>query len=109
MEPRHYGGVFVLQKKTVTFVTVFFGAGKGSRTLLSSLGSSRSTDELYLHFLIIIAHLFQKIKGILQKSFIFTNFYFVLESLQSAIVDFCRILCYDKSCTIKYIQQGDCL
>jgi hypothetical protein len=45
----------------------------------------------------------------LQKSFIFTNFYFVLESLQSAIVDFCRILCYDKSCTIKYIQQGDCL
>lgn len=25
-----------------------FGAGKGSRTLLSSLGSLRSTDELYL-------------------------------------------------------------
>ena len=27
----------------------FVGAGKGSRTLLSSLGSSRSTDELYPH------------------------------------------------------------
>lgn len=26
-----------------------FGAGKGSRTLLLSLGSLRSTDELYLH------------------------------------------------------------
>lgn len=28
-----------------------FGAGKGSRTLLSSLGSLRSTDELYLRMI----------------------------------------------------------
>ncbi len=38
--------------KKVTFVLVdksdfFVGAGKGNRTLLSSLGSLHSTDELY--------------------------------------------------------------
>ena len=43
-----------------------FGAGKGSRTLLLSLGSLRSTDELYLHFLFsvtIVARSPAKCKG----------------------------------------------
>ena len=49
------------------------GAGKGSRTLLSTLGRSRSTDELYLHQT-LLAHYSKA--GTKMQAFLFGKFRF---------------------------------
>ena len=45
-------------KKAVTLITAIYGAGEGNRTLLSSLGSSHSTDELRPQDVHIVSYMY---------------------------------------------------
>lgn len=60
------------QQKKPDFIGLFccasfslhhFGAGNGSRTRLSGLGSRSSTDKLYLHYVIILCAFFLKMSS----------------------------------------------
>ena len=71
------------------YITSWFfmhGAGEGNRTLLSSLGSSHSTDELRPHDVHIVSYIYIYIQVIIDISMIIPIVVNVLNYFQSRCI-----------------------
>ena len=87
-----YKSVFIIslyKKITMTHITsrnIMYGAGEGNRTLLSSLGSSHSTDELRPHDVNIVSYIYIYIQVIIDISMIIPIVVNVLNYFQSRCI-----------------------
>ena len=82
--------IYILGKKIAmmcfTSWLILYGAGEGNRTLLSSLGSSHSTDELRPHDVNIVSYIYIYIQVIIDISMIIPIVVNVLNYFQSRCI-----------------------